>query len=105
VLIHPTQDWLYDEGEDATKAVYQSKIEEIRAIAGPIVQRYKDKQEEERQAVLKAQEEEAAKKRAEAEAKRKAEEDAKKASEPKDAEMKDAEAVKPDEVEEPGDEA
>lgn len=100
MLTRVLQDWLYDEGEDATKNIYQSKIEEIRAIAGPIVQRYKDKQEEERQAVLKAQEEEAAKKRAEADAKKKAEEEAKKASEPKDAEMKDADAQKQDGVEE-----
>lgn len=34
------QDWLYDEGEDATKAIYIAKMDEIRAVAGPIVQRY-----------------------------------------------------------------
>jgi heat shock protein 4 len=62
------QDWLYEDGEDATKAVYQSKIDEIRAIGGPIAQRYLDKFEEERQAALQAQEEAAAKKRAEQEA-------------------------------------
>jgi heat shock 70kDa protein 4 len=106
--IDTLQDWLYDEGEDATKAQYQAKIEDIRFLAGPVIQRYQDKIEEERQAVLKVQEEEAAKKRAEAEAKKKAEEEAKKAAqpqaeEPKDAEMKDApdgETVKPDSVEE-----
>ena len=83
-------------------------MDEIRFVAGPIIQRYNDKIEEERQVVLKAQEEAAAKKRAEAEAKKKAEEDAKKAAEPKktedkDTEMTDAdgEAVKPDSVEEP----
>ena len=32
------EDWLYDEGDDATKAVYVSKIEDIRMAAGPIVQ-------------------------------------------------------------------
>ena len=83
-------------------------MDEIRFVAGPIVQRYLDKIENERQAFLKAQEEAAAKKRAEAEAKKKAEEEAKKAAEPKteDTEMKDAdgEAVKPDSVEEPADE-
>lgn len=116
------QDWLYDEGDDATKAVYVQKMDEIRFVAGPIVARYLDKIEEERQAVLKAEEEKAAKKRAELEAKRKAEEEAKKAAEPKkegdktsgtatpngtsqeDAEMKDADNVKPDGVEEPMDE-
>ena len=85
-------------------------MDEIRFVAGPIIQRYQDKIEEERQAVLKAQEEAAAKKRAEAEAKKKAEDEAKKAAEPKnaetngtDTEMMDAgsETVKPDDVEEP----
>ncbi|KAG9918240.1 putative heat shock protein Hsp88, partial [Aureobasidium melanogenum] len=66
--LEASEDWLYDEGDDATKAVYQSKIDEIRAIGGPIAQRYLDKFEEERQAALKAQEEAAAKKRAEQEA-------------------------------------
>lgn len=85
--------------------MYTSKIEEIRSIAGPIVQRYKDKVEEEREAILKAQEEAAAKKRAEEEARRKAEEEAKKAAEPRkdDVDMADADTVKPDEIEEPED--
>ena len=79
--------------------MYISKIEEIRFVAGPIIQRYNDKVEEQRQAILRAQEQAAAAKRAEAEAKKKAEEDAKKATEgPKDEEMKDAQA---DGVEEP----
>ncbi|KAK8217381.1 adenyl-nucleotide exchange factor sse1 [Zalaria obscura] len=93
--LEQSEDWLYEDGEDATKAVYVAKIEEIRAVAGPIVQRYLDKVEEERQAVLKQQEEAAAKKRAEQEAakqaeaeKKAAEEAAKKESQ--DAEMKDA---------------
>lgn len=103
------QDWLYEDGEDATKAQYIAKMDEIKFVAGPVIQRYNDKVEEERQARLKVEEEAAAKKRAEAEAKRKAEEDAKKAAEAKkpaegkveDTEMKDADAVKPDGVEEP----
>jgi len=85
-------------------------MDEIRFVAGPIVGRYQDKIEEERQAVLKIEEEKAAKKRAEIEARKKAEEEAKKKSEAKkgeDAEMKDAgaegESVKPDGVEQPGD--
>ncbi|CEN62637.1 Putative Hsp88-like protein [Aspergillus calidoustus] len=91
------EDWLYEDGYDATKSVYVAKLDEIRFVAGPIIQRYREKQDAERQAILKAQEEEAAKKRAEQEAKRKAEEEAKKAEEPKqeetpDAEMKDAPA-------------
>jgi len=32
------EDWLYDEGDDATKAVYVAKIDDIRSISGPIVQ-------------------------------------------------------------------
>jgi heat shock protein 4 len=100
------QDWLYDEGEDTTKAAYVAKMDEIRFVAGPIIQRYNDKLEEERQTILKAQEEVAAKKRAEADAKKKAEEEAKKGAEPKkteDTEMPDAdgEAVRPDSVDEP----
>lgn len=91
------QDWLYEDVDDTTKSVYVAKMDEIRFIAGPIIQRHKDKVEAEREAIQKAQEEEAAKKRAEVEAQRKAEEDAKKAEqeaqEPKnDAEMKDAPA-------------
>ncbi|KAL2865343.1 Hsp70 chaperone Hsp88 [Aspergillus lucknowensis] len=85
------EDWIYDEGEDATKSVYVAKLDEIRFVAGPIIQRYREKQEAERQAILKAEEEEAAKKRAEQEAKRKAEEEAKKAEEPKQEEKPDSE--------------
>ncbi|KAH0293825.1 heat shock protein 70 [Aureobasidium namibiae CBS 147.97] len=101
--LETSEDWLYDEGEDATKAVYQSKIDEIRAIGGPIAQRYLDKFEEERQAALAAQEEAAAKKRAEQEAIQQAQQEqaaaaaaaAKMAAqreqqEKKDAEMQDA---------------
>lgn len=87
-------------------------MDEIRFVAGPIVGRYLDKIEEERQAAQKIEDEKAAKKKAEVEAKKKAEEEAKKAAEPKksegangttgseDAEMKDADALKPDGVEE-----
>ncbi|OJJ80973.1 Hsp70 chaperone Hsp88 [Aspergillus glaucus CBS 516.65] len=92
-----TEDWLYEDGEDTTKSVYVAKMDDIRFIVGPIIQRYKEKADAERQAVLKAQEEELAKKRAEQEAQRKAEEEAKKAQEaqqePKaDSEMQDAPA-------------
>ena len=81
-------------------------MDEIRFVAGPIIQRYQDKLEEERQARQKVEEEAAAKKRAEAEAKKKAEEDAKKAAAPKKGaatEMKDVdgEVSTPDNVEEP----
>lgn len=107
-----SEDWLYDEGEDATRGIYVAKMDEIRFVAGPIVGRYQDKVEEERQAVLKAEEEKAAKKRAELEARKKAEADAKTAKEGKkdeapaskeDTEMKDADVVQPEGVEEPKD--
>ena len=98
---------MYDEGEDATKAAYVAKMDDIRFVAGPIIQRYKDKVEADRQAVLKAQEEANAKKREEAEAKKKAEEETKKAAEPKkgdDVDMKDVDgeqpSTKPDAVDE-----
>ena len=110
--LEQSEDWLYDEGEDASKNVYVAKIDEIKFIAGPIVGRYQDKIEEERQAVIKAEEEKAAKKAAEIQAKKKAEEEAAAAAKEKekkakgeDTEMKDVpkgeEGVKPDAVEEP----
>ncbi|OQE24431.1 hypothetical protein PENSTE_c007G04416 [Penicillium steckii] len=95
------EDWLYEEGEDTTKSVYVSKQEEIRFIVGPVIQRYQEKVEAEREAVRKAEEEAAAKKRAEVEAMKKAQEDLRKAEEEHkkklaaengDAEMKDAPA-------------
>merc|ERR1712000_284789 len=82
--LEATEDWLYDEGDDASKGVYIAKMDEIRAMAGPIVQRHFDKVEAERQRV---EAEVAAKKAAEANG---------------DAEMKDAEAPAP-ETEEAGD--
>ncbi|KAL8900305.1 MAG: hypothetical protein Q9192_001128, partial [Flavoplaca navasiana] len=119
--LEQSEDWLYDEGDDATRGVYVAKMDEIRFVAGPIVGRYQDKIEEERQAVLKAEEEKLAKKREEQEAKKKAEEEAKRAKEEKegkkapapdaapaaaDTEMKDAgEEIKPDGVEEPTEDA
>ncbi|KAI4170175.1 MAG: hypothetical protein LQ343_005181 [Gyalolechia ehrenbergii] len=111
--LEQSEDWLYEEGEDATRGIYVAKMDEIRFVAGPVVGRYQEKVEEERQAALKAEEEKMAKKRAEIEAKKKAEEEAKKAKEekealkkterPVDTEMKDAdvEGAKPDGVEEP----
>lgn len=62
-------------------------MDEIRAVAGPIVQRYFDKVEQERQAAQAAAEAEAAKKR---EA-REAEEAAKQAAQEKEGQNKDEE--------------
>lgn len=95
------QDWLYDEGEDTTKAVYVAKIDEIRAVAGPIVQRYFDKVEEERAAAQAIADAEAAKKREMAEAARAAALAQEQSANGKDEEMTDAESAKPDEVVEP----
>ncbi|KAK2750379.1 adenyl-nucleotide exchange factor sse1 [Myotisia sp. PD_48] len=60
-----TEDWLYEDGEDTTKGVYIAKMDEIRFLAGPVVGRYLESLEVERQAQLKLQEEAAAKKKAE----------------------------------------
>ncbi|QSS53508.1 hsp88-like protein [Histoplasma capsulatum var. duboisii H88] len=91
-----TEDWLYEDGEDTTKAVYIAKMDEIRFVAGPIIQRHADKVEAERMAAQKAQEEAAAKKRAEQEA-------AKKNAAPAaaDTEMKDADSASPGAGDEP----
>jgi heat shock 70kDa protein 4 len=89
---------LYEEGEDSTKAVYISKIDEIRAMAGPILQRYFDKIEADRQALQAKLDAEAAAKKATEEEARKAAE-AQKGEASKDEEMTDAEPAKP-EVEE-----
>lgn len=79
------EDWLYEEGDDTTKAVYVAKMDEIRALLGPISQRYFDKVEAERQEVQAKLDAEAAQK--------KAAEEEKKSSEPaKDEVMTDAEA-------------
>ncbi|KAK6219553.1 hsp70-like protein [Colletotrichum tabaci] len=90
--LEQTEDWLYDEGDDTTKAVYIAKIDEIRAMAGPIVQRHFDKVEEERRLVQERVDAEKAAKRAEEEARKAAE--AEKA--PKDEEMTDADGNKPE---------
>ncbi|KAI8941760.1 Heat shock protein hsp88 [Plenodomus lindquistii] len=99
------EEWLYDDGDDASKAQYVSKKEDIRSIAGPIIQRYNDKIEAERQAVMEKHQKEHAAKQAELErAKREAEakkaENAPPAAEEKDADMPDADTQKPDGVEE-----
>lgn len=135
--LEDVENWLYEDGEDATKAVYVAKMDEIRFIAGPIIQRYRDKLEAERQEAQKARDEAEAAKRAAEEAAKQADEAAKRSQEAAkavgdmtskeesgaatqanaaeagtksdpvdltsadDVEMKDAETVKPDVVEEP----
>lgn len=79
-------------------------MDEIRALAGPVVQRHFEKVEAERQAIqAKIDAEKAAKKAAEEEARKAAEaEKAAKAAQeaPKDEEMTDADAAPKAEVEE-----
>ncbi|KAL2267496.1 hypothetical protein VTJ83DRAFT_4773 [Remersonia thermophila] len=81
-----TEDWLYDEGDDTTKSVYIAKLEEIRALAGPVVQRHFEKR------ARKAAAAEAARKAAEAEKAQQGGDAAASNSEAKDEEMTDADA-------------
>lgn len=92
------QDWLYDEGEDASKGVYIAKIDEIRAMAGPVVQRHFEKVEAERQAVQERVDAEQAAKRAAEEEARKAAEAEKTPEGGADAEMKDADGAQADDA-------
>lgn len=72
--------------------MYVAKIDEIRAMAGPIVQRHFEKVDAERRAVQeRVDAERAAKKAAEEEARKAAE--AEKAAQGGDQEMKDADAT------------
>ncbi|KAM0252393.1 hypothetical protein ACHAQJ_007725 [Trichoderma viride] len=100
--LEATEDWLYDEGDDATKSVYVSKIEEIRALALPVTNRYLEKVEADRRAVQERVEAEQAAKRAAEEEARKAAEAEKAAQGGSDQEMKDADAPQT-ESEETGD--
>ncbi|KAK4112157.1 heat shock protein 70 [Canariomyces notabilis] len=108
--LEATEEWLYDEGDDATKAVYVAKMDEIRALAGPVVQRHFEKVEAERRALQeKLEAERAAKRAAEEEARKAAEaekapQDAANApKESKDEEMTDADAPPKPETEDAGD--
>ncbi|KAK5976164.1 Heat shock protein 4 [Trichostrongylus colubriformis] len=37
-----TEDWLYDEGEDAEKPVYEQRLNELKKYGDPIVERYRE---------------------------------------------------------------
>ncbi|KAJ4390711.1 adenyl-nucleotide exchange factor sse1 [Gnomoniopsis smithogilvyi] len=101
--LEATEDWLYEEGEDTTKAVYIAKMDEIRAMAGPVFQKHFEKVERERQEAQAKADADKAKKAAEEEARKQAEAAQKAPQEgSKDAEMTDADAPKA-EVEEAGD--
>lgn len=40
--VSETEDWLYGEGEDATKSVYVSRLQDIKVIGGPITDRARE---------------------------------------------------------------
>ncbi|KAL2315355.1 Heat shock protein Pss1 [Schizosaccharomyces pombe] len=50
-MLTKAEDWLYEEGEDTTKAVYTAKLEDLMRVGGPIRQRYLDAEEAKRQKV------------------------------------------------------
>lgn len=59
-----SQNWLYDEGDDTTKAIYVAKYEELRSKIAPIAQRYFDKEEEKKEMYRAKQNENEAMRRA-----------------------------------------
>lgn len=42
--LQQTEDWLYEEGDDESKAVYVAKLDELKRIGDPIEQRYKEEE-------------------------------------------------------------
>ncbi|KAF7103789.1 hypothetical protein CFC21_104735 [Triticum aestivum] len=44
VNLQQTEDWLYEEGDDETEAVYTSKLEELKKLVDPIEYRCKDEE-------------------------------------------------------------
>lgn len=43
--LNDMEEWLYGEGEEATKSVYVSKLGELEKIGAPIVKRYREFEE------------------------------------------------------------
>ncbi|KAL2915324.1 adenyl-nucleotide exchange factor sse1 [Polyrhizophydium stewartii] len=43
--LNATEDWLYGEGEDATKSVYVEKLNELKKVGDPIAKRYIEAEE------------------------------------------------------------
>ncbi|KAH8681508.1 heat shock protein hsp88 [Xylariales sp. PMI_506] len=81
-----SEDWLYEDGEDATKAVYIAKMDELRSLAGPLSQKYFEKVEADRAALQAKLDAEAAAKKAET-----GSDESKKSEPAKDEVMTDAE--------------
>ncbi|KAG0222758.1 heat shock protein 70 family [Mortierella sp. GBAus27b] len=42
--LEDAENWLYDEGDEATKSVYNKKLEELNVIGKPIITRYREAQ-------------------------------------------------------------
>lgn len=87
-MLEAAENWLYDDGEDALKAQYIAKYEELASLGNLIRGRYLSKIEEERQAKRAAQEAEAHRKMAEKLAADKA---AREAAQPEKEEKEDVE--------------
>ena len=97
------QDWLYEDGYDATLGVYRAKKEELSALVGPVHQRYFEHAEAQRQKLEAELAAAAAAKKAADEAAKKeagANEAAPEGEAAADAEMADADPAKNPTVEE-----
>ncbi|KAG9294562.1 hypothetical protein G9A89_008673 [Geosiphon pyriformis] len=44
-LLNETENWLYDEGDDATKSIYAGKLSSLREHGNPIANRYREAEE------------------------------------------------------------
>lgn len=84
------EDWLYGDGDDATKAQYIAKYEELAALGNVIKGRYLSKIEEEKQAKVAKQEAEKQRIMAEKLQQQRAEAEAKKAAEEASKQKEDA---------------
>ncbi|KAF9207815.1 adenyl-nucleotide exchange factor sse1 [Haplosporangium sp. Z 27] len=40
--LNDAENWLYDEGDEATKSVYTAKLNELQVVGGPVIQRYRE---------------------------------------------------------------
>ncbi|KAF9427030.1 adenyl-nucleotide exchange factor sse1 [Entomortierella beljakovae] len=40
--LNDAENWLYDEGDEATKSIYIAKLEELQVVGGPVIQRYRE---------------------------------------------------------------
>ncbi|KAF9271357.1 adenyl-nucleotide exchange factor sse1 [Linnemannia elongata] len=40
--LNDAENWLYDEGDEATKSVYAAKLAELQVVGGPVIQRYRE---------------------------------------------------------------